>query len=1135
MAFTEQQLEAIKYSGGNILVSASAGSGKTHTMIERLKRLIIEEGVSVKEVLAVTFTEAAAADMKEKLKKALSDAINNKIDFSIYKNVDPLIINKLSEQLKEVATADISTMHSFCGRLIRSYFFAVGVAPDFKILDDAEVLVLRGRCIEQVFKEFYDSGEEWFLTLVDRHAESRFDGAFKEMVLDAYKFCDAEAYPEELENLYKSTYSEGGYLRLLEFVKKRFNDAVKPLIESARFALSVFSNENLVKGCNFTTTLIADMESAVNETDVYKLKSLEEYKLNLTFEKKLTEFALEQKEVVKACREEFIKQLKKLLALVGDNADQDAIAFDDCKAHTQGFIKIIDRFREIYTEEKREENAFDFNDLEHFALKILSIDEYRLEISSRYKYIFIDEFQDTNGVQDKIVSLLERDNVFMVGDDKQSIYGFRGSSSKFFTEKLLSMQANGQKVVRLNDNFRSAKAVINMVNGIFNYAMTKETYGQSYADDAKLIFGGLFPDGAEGRAELHFLRLDGKKQEKKEKPRIYDVLAENPEVEENGTTVLSGMLANLIAKELKKTYYDAKDKEFKKVGYGDIAILMRSKKTKYVKDLVSGLIRNGVPVQADVSENVCDYPEIKMVINALKLVDCFRQDFPLACMLKSPIGGVSDEELLAIVRFYEDNNHNSYGGFYDAFTYYLNCGDNIKLKEKLTAFNDYFNKLRLVADFIGAHGVLNKLVADNKLEAFLFAEKLGVNKVDRLKRFISASVVNGKSYTVKDFLLRIERCPDAFGLAPFASENTVKVMTIHSSKGLEFPVVIVCGLECEFNDEDGQKEILFSRDYGFSVKRYDDIKRIKKETPLRSIVKDKKTEDLRKEELRLFYVATTRATYSLHLVFAGKEDNRKEDAALKANCYLDFIPAFIEATEHNKAAVELSSRAAETRKVYVIKPDESQVQKMQSDYAFNYPMQADTLLPLKGSVTSALKYQPEKDDFVPQVLFSEDKTDKEKGTIAHKILEHFDFCSNGDVYIQTQKMLDSDILTEQELSKVNLDRLNQALTSGAFDHIGKKTLLRERGFLVNIEANKILDTTSVEPVLLQGVIDLLVVDGDSAEIIDYKYSALKSSALKEKYKKQLDLYAYAVEKALKKKVDKKTLVNVYSGETVEID
>jgi ATP-dependent helicase/nuclease subunit A len=208
---------------------------------------------------------------------------------------------------------------------------------------------------------------------------------------------------------------------------------------------------------------------------------------------------------------------------------------------------------------------------------------------------------------------------------------------------------------------------------------------------------------------------------------------------------------------------------------------------------------------------------------------------------------------------------------------------------------------------------------------------------------------------------------------------------------------------------------------------------------------------------------------------------------------------------------------------------------MQSDYAFNYPMQADTLLPLKGSVTSALKYQPEKDDFVPQVLVSEDKTDKEKGTIAHKILEHFDFCSDGDVYIQTQKMLDSDILTEQELSKVNLDRLNQALTSGAFDHIGKKTLLRERGFLVNIEANKILDTTSVEPVLLQGVIDLLVVDGDSAEIIDYKYSALKSSALKEKDKKQLDLYAYAVEKALKKKVDKKTLVNVYSGETVEID
>ena len=441
--YTREQLEVIKHEKGNILVSASAGSGKTHTMIERLKRLIITGGVKVSEILAVTFTEAAATEMKEKLKSAFVDAINGRFDAQIYEQVPPDAIDRLKEELGEIATADISTMHSFCGRLIRTYFFAAGVSPDFKIIDQAEATVLKRASLERVFKEFYDGGEEWFLRLVDRHARSRSDENLRELVLSAYEFCDSEAYPENLYDRYKSVYTQEGYELLLKKHKASFNDGIKEFIDECTFALDLFKKQGLTAAERFTGTLITDMQTVCAEDDVYKLFPYKDYKLRLDVEKKMTAEAQAQKEVVKAARDGFIKILNKTFKFVGESFEQDKKLLENCKRHTEWLCNVIKRFEEVYSQEKREENALDFNDLEHFTLKILSQEEYRKEISQRYKYIFIDEFQDTNGVQDQIISLIGNDNVFMVGDDKQSIYGFRGSSSRFFNEKLCSMTKNG--------------------------------------------------------------------------------------------------------------------------------------------------------------------------------------------------------------------------------------------------------------------------------------------------------------------------------------------------------------------------------------------------------------------------------------------------------------------------------------------------------------------------------------------------------------------------------------------------------------------------------------------------------------------------------------------------------------------
>ena len=664
--------------------------------------------------------------------------------------------------------------------------------------------------------------------------------------------------------------------------------------------------------------------------------------------------------------------------------------------------------------------------------------------------------------------------------------------------------------------------------------MTEDGYGLDYKNNSQLKAGGLYTAEAVGRSEIHFLEREGPSKKSKENHRIYDILQEELLPPQNDTTTMAALLANIIQSELTKTYYDPKSKSFKQVQYGDIAILTRSKKSKYVSDLVSGLIRNGVPVSSDVNENVCDFPEIQMVINALKLVDCFLQDYPLASTLKSPIGNFSDEELLAIVNYFEDNGDNAYGNFSDAYDFYLKCGNDPCVKEKLNDFDRYFKKLRLVADFIGARGVLTKIINDKNIYGYLYAEKSGELKVDRLKRLLSACVVNGRELTVKELLNRVNDCPESFGLAPFGSEDNVKLMTIHSSKGLEFPVVIVCGLERAFNDEDQYDEVLFSREYGFAVYGYDDEKRTIKDTLLRQVIKNDMAEEMIKEEMRLFYVATTRATYSLHLTVNAKDVDKKNNPK-HAGCFADFVPSILGATMHDKTEVETEARAAETRKVYLINPDQNQVEAMRKSFAFEYPYQSDTALPLKGSVTSVMKNGEQEVNYVYTVVEDLPSTDAERGTIAHKILEHFDFSCGKDVFVQTREMIEDGVLTREEAAKIDLSRLNGALNGGAFDGIDKKTLYRERSFLVNIEADKILQTDSKESVLLQGIIDLLVVDGANAEIIDYKYSVLDGNGLKARYKKQLDLYSFAVEKLLDKKVIKKTIVNIFTGQTVGID
>jgi len=1129
----KEQAQAVFHDNGNILVSASAGSGKTFVMIERAIRLITEGKATVKEILAVTFTELAASEMKEKLKDALVKKINQTED------------NSLLAQLNEVATSDICTLHAFCGRLVRTYFYQAGVAPDFKILDEGDSSVLRKESIDKVFKEFYESGEQWFLTLTERHSESRSDEEFKKTLMRMRELCFVNADTDIYRKAGLYYNSEQGFDKLLEDYMLSVDNELIRIADTLKGAIKVFREENQTKHYDFACQILEDIDTIRALKTPYEFRGLPEYKRTMPrlTDKEPSEQFASAREDLKIAK----TQIKELIDSVKEefvDSQSDRMALTDLREHSEGLFKIIERFNQVYADAKLEENGLDFSDLEHFALKVLSDPEIRQTVKDRYKYVFVDEYQDVNGVQEEIISAVSDNNLFMVGDAKQSIYGFRGCRPEIFINKQKKMQENGETTVLLNHNFRSANAVLETVNEIFSYSMTREYYGAEYSTDSMLVAGGVYPEEHRGRTELHLLEKPPRAVKPNEEPRVYNILDELNKAKNKEEQPISLLIASLIHEELGREIYDAKNECMRKVELGDIAVLTRNKDNNYVRGIVKGLSANDIPTVSVVKESVCDFPEIKTLISALELVDCFSQDIPLASTLKSAIGGFSDEELAKIVISFNDSKDDKEKGkeinFYKAFTRYLSFGEDEKLRNRLNEFKAYFDKIRLLSDFVGAYGVLKRIVQDKDIEQNLYAERSGRAKVKRLNRFIACSVVEDRALSVKEFLSRIDNFPTAFGLSETAEENAVKVMTIHASKGLEFPVVIVCGLERNSNSREEREDVMFDYDMGFALKVYNDKQKTVRETPLRALFRRRMQENRLKEELRLFYVALTRASYSLHMTFESGKDGRS-NTFKGADRFLDYLPKRIQATVHNREEFDLTKKEREIKKILIGTANETEAQKMKVNFSYEYPFVEDTALSLKVGVTTAVK---EEQDQAPlnKKLFVEEEHDqaisvdrREQGVIAHKILEHFDFSNKDAFYEQIEGMVSSGIINKESLEKINLERLKKALECSAFDNLNGKKLYREKDFIVSVEGDMVLSTTSKEGVLMQGVIDLLAVGENEAVIIDYKYSVLDIESLKNKYAKQLNLYAYALEKATGIKVKTKALINVFRGESVIID
>lgn len=1099
----KEQERIINFNEGNILVSASAGSGKTFVMIERLVRLIIEKKAKVKEILAVTYTESAAKDMKEKLRRALTDKIKE--------TGDP----ELVEELKDLDFAEVSTLHSFASRLIRRYFFVAGVLPDFSILDEGAASELRADCIDRVFKTLYEKKEEWFYRLVKAYSSGRSDGELKDLVQKIYDFCRVEKDPDFFAESFSAAYDDARFDQTIKILGEYYSSSLKSLIPVAEEALNEFKILKSDKGIDYAAFILEKLYFAAQCADPYAIKDKFSEKISSPFRGRQKEESKFARDMIKSVTDK-IEGVAEETANFFNDYNTDKARNAALKRTTEDLVKIAGLFAEEYAKEKSDGNVLDFSDLEHLTLKILKDEDTARAVREKYKYVFADEYQDVNGVQEEILLSLTKDNLFMVGDVKQSIYGFRGCRPEIFARKSAEMKENGERTENLNCNFRSAVSVINMVNEIFSYSMTEDFFGVDYAKDARLQAGGVYPEGAEGRAELHYLRTE-KDEKKSETPRIYDVAKENLEAEKE-TDDISALVAKIVSEELGKEYYDVKAKEFKRVQLKDVAVLTRGKDTKFVSKLVRGLSRRGLSVISGVKENVCEFPEVSALISALKLVDYAKDDLSLAITMLSPVGKFSEQDLAEIVGAGRKET------FVKSVENYLNTSEG-ELKERLEKFFDFLEELRVFADFNGANGVLKKIIRDSGYENYILAGRDGETKLERLNVFLSVSAEG--DYSVKEFLKKTELCPDTFEFLRNGNENSLKVMTIHSSKGLEFPVTVLCGLEVNMNVKSEYETVLFDRNAGIAVKYYDFDEKRAFETPYRKLYKKNIAENRIREELRLLYVAATRAEYSLHIVFSGEEDKRGGNVK-EAKKFLDYIPPFLKVSVHDAKDYKFFNLGEPPSVTLVGAPDIKRVEELKKRFSFDYAYKTDVSLPLKIDVTSVVEWQ--KPIFTEKTTV-EEIVDREAGIAAHKLLENLDFSALGDFDGQIERLKESGALTEQELLLINAEKIKESLLKNRTDLVSGE-VFRERDFIVYAPADLLFGSESGEKVLLQGRIDLLIIHGETATVVDYKYSSLTGESLLKRYKKQLDLYAYAVETALRKKVAAKKIINVLTGESV---
>lgn len=1176
--WTKEQEIAINKDGSNILVAAAAGSGKTAVLVERIINKIVNKKIDIDKLLVVTFTNAAASEMRERILKAIYKKLDEKEDENLRKQI--LLLNK----------ASISTIHSFCLDVIKNNFFEINISPNFRIGSTEEIELLKIETIEELFEEMYENKDEKFSKLINLYTNYKSDDNLKEIIMQIYKYIQSSPFPEDWlrENIEKFNINLEKDFSQTEW-GKIIIESLKSEILDCILKLKIIKKE-LSKNPELEKYLLVIEDDIENLNELTNIKNWDElykkaYEKNLKSwprsSKTISNIKDKAKENRDIIRKNFNKIKEKYLKEDSYAINKDIYEMYDTLKKLE---YMIINFGKKYMQKKTEKNIIDFNDIEHLALRILlKKDEHgniiESDVAKRYKEKFeeiaIDEYQDSNLVQEYILTSISRgNNIFMVGDVKQSIYKFRQAMPELFLEKYnkynLSTENEFGLKIQLFKNFRSRENVLNITNLIFKNIMSKELGDIDYNNDEFLNLGANYPKESENKSfldkksELHIIDLHEECSEEK----IEDEKEEQKEQEEQEIIENVELEAKFVSTKIKEllesNYYIYEKEKYRKLTYKDIVILLRATTASapiYEREL--NLV--GIPVFCDTTSEYLESIEIQTIMSVLKIIDNPDNDIPLVTVLRSIIGGFSDNELIEI-RLYDKE-----GSFYDSLLKAKEMEKDKKLKCKIESFIEMIDEFRESVNYKPIDELIWQIYTNTGYYNYVSMMPNGAIRQANLRiLFERASDYEKASFkglfNFIKFIDKLKTSNNDLGAAKLIGENedVVRIMSIHKSKGLEFPVVFLCGTGKNFNMKDLNQNILLHQKLGLGPKVINDERRIEYNTLAKEAIRIKAKEETLSEEMRVLYVALTRAKEKLFITGVEKDletslNEKKEilennyilgnklDSLIikKYKSYLDWlelvvinnknIEEFLTIKKHKKEEIlKIKAKKMQEDKIHIedIKLDEKS--KINEMLKWKYKEENSTKTPGKTSISKIKQMQDNEIEYeqnsikmeIPKFINKTQKiTNMQKGSLIHLCLQKLNLKEEytiEKIEKLIQNMCTNRIVNENEAKEIDAKKILKFTQSNLYKKIIKaKQSYKEKPFYMSMSTYEVYGYKSNDSVLVQGIIDLYFVDENNKIIlVDYKTDYVETEAkLVEKYKKQLELYKIAIEKSLNKKVD----------------
>ncbi len=1189
VCWTEDQKKVIDSRNQNLLVSAAAGSGKTAVLVERILTLITdpEHPVDVDRLLITTFTKAAAGEMKERIGKALGERLRE----------DPA--NEwLQRQEALLSRAQITTIHGFCLYVIRNYFHTIDLNPNFRIADEGEMRLLKQDTAEEILEEAFQEKGEAFLRFAESYGSGNKGNGLEDLILQLYEYAVASPQPERW--LLKSAAKYGmpedaiwsdfaGAEAILKELQTTAGDCLCQ-IQKAR-KITARPNGPVL----YDEALCSDEEFLQSLADCRSIEAFEEMVSDISWQrlpnrrsKAMRDADEELCDLVMSIRNDVKESIKSLVgqyfSLPGELVMEQMRSTAE---NVRTYVDLTLRFMERLEEKKRKKNILDFTDQEHLALRILTREvdgelmpsEVADVFADYFAEIMVDEYQDSNLVQEAILNSISgsrkgKDNRFMVGDVKQSIYRFRQAEPGLFLDKY-RRYADGVQGVRidLHQNFRSREEVLHPVNEVFEKIMCQELGGIEYDESAALKLGASYPENDACRAELLTIS-----QEEWEDLR--------PECSWTKQEAEAHLIASRIRRMLEAEYVTEKGKDtLRKVTPGDIVILLRTM-SGWSETFVRVLQEEGIPASAQSREGYFQTLEVETLLSYLRVLDNPTQEIPLAAAMHGMLGGFSSEEMARIKAAYPEE------GYAKACKNYMEEGSEENLRQRIQMFYEKVEHYRRCAAYTSIHELLWQIVTETGYIDEVRAMPGGEQRLANVEMLLQKAQdyekisYHGLFHFVR-YIERMQKYQMDFGEADIsgAGGEAVQIMSIHHSKGLEYPVVFVSGMGKSFNKQESRDKAVFHNHYGIGLDYVDLENRMHRPTILKQFIRRQNLLDNLGEELRILYVAMTRAREKLILTGMVKEkllETTKVGANERlsfmqltgADCFLGWVLPVHNSENANlihrhvsmetllKQAVQgqmqqVLSREELDKVILFRAKDEAVYRQIDERLSWNYPWDLGKQTKQKYSVTELkkLRMQEESDSseelypesdiipLIPQFIEqTEEKTGAARGTVYHTIMEWLDFAGMTElsqVKDGLRVLQEQNRLSEEDLRSVNPKDFLVFAKSGLAErmHRAKERggLYREQPFVIGLPGNEVDGSEAGELVLVQGIIDAFFYEDDEIVVLDYKTDKVfRAEELVEKYHAQLEYYEQALEMMTGKKVKERLIYSFRLGEVIEV-